>query len=249
MDAMPRAAISVTAMPSRTAISVKHQPRLTCQASPETGHAAELPLSEAILYVIKGGGLRPPPASAAGGRKRPSSRPPPVPGPPDPYYPPGPRGRPYASSGRRARSSDVKYIAGGPSSASAVASAAMTDANCARTAKPRGGRTTAPRRRGTPWRSTKDRRRAGGRDLPQRRCACRADGVASLCSPPRPTRRRARMSPPEEPKPRWRDRLRETRQARKRKRVERARSQYAARHAIGNTPPDGGGTKGSPQGG
>jgi hypothetical protein len=58
------------------------------------------------------------------------------------------------------------------------------------------------------------------------------------------------MSLPEEPKPRWRDRLRATRQARKRKRVERARSVNAARQATrGKTPPDGGGSKGSPRGG
>jgi hypothetical protein len=51
------------------------------------------------------------------------------------------------------------------------------------------------------------------------------------------------MSSPDKPKPRWRDRLRETRQARKGKATERARSKNAARQAMhGRTRPPAGGT-------
>jgi hypothetical protein len=51
------------------------------------------------------------------------------------------------------------------------------------------------------------------------------------------------MSSPDKPTPSWRDRLRESRQARKRKATDRARSKNAARQAMqGRTRPPAGGT-------
>ena len=57
------------------------------------------------------------------------------------------------------------------------------------------------------------------------------------------------MSSPDKLTSRWRDRLRETREARKRKTVERTRSDNAARQAMhGKTRPPTGGNTGSAPG-